>query len=133
MSFLMVMLLSIRLVEPDNFCDEVKCGTFYTASNVRVDSCVCNETTNIHEFVYPSGSKFVEVNYNVSYPITHDFYQNHTLVGRCPKGLLCSQTIHLDPVYPLVSTITEHLDKFDFNDTSVNMTNNEYDLFFYPG
>jgi hypothetical protein len=127
MSFLMIMLLAINMVEPDSLCDKFKCGSFYTTSNVRVDSCLCNNNTKA--FVYPAGQKFVDVNYNMtSYPITHDFYQNHTLVGSCPKGLFCSQTIPLNPIYSTVSSITAHLDDY------FNMTDeDEYELFFYPG
>jgi hypothetical protein len=136
MNWIIVSLLSIVMVQPEKLCvNNELCNSLYTPSTVHIDSCVCNEST--HTFVFSPGYKFAEVNYSLSYPISHDFYQNHTLVGSCPKGLYCTLTIPLEPSLRLVSKINEYY--YDDDDTNVTELHqiygqgqephDEYDMF----
>ena len=135
MNWLIVSLLSIVMVQPEKMCfNNELCNSLYTPSTVHIESCMCNEST--HTYVFSPGFKTAVVNYNLSYPIQHDFYQGHTLVGTCPKGLYCSLIIPLKPSLHLVSTIREYL---PYNETDVDTetyaepnaepTRDDYDLF----
>ena len=92
---------------PPNMCNEFNCRYLYSASNVRIDSCKCNDSS--HSFAYPPGYNYAKVNYNLSYPVAQDFYQNHKLIGQCPPGLWCNVLIPLEPSLRLITTITEFI------------------------
>jgi hypothetical protein len=62
----------------------------------------------MHTFAYPPGYKYAEVNYSLSYPVAQDFYQNNTLIGSCPLGLLCREWIPLEPSLRLITTVKEY-------------------------
>ena len=128
MSSLFVTLLTITFVNPSPLCmcKDADCNLLYTPTTVRVDSCNCSES--VHSFVYPKGFNNVYVNYSVTSPISHDFYQDHTLVGSCPTGLLCTQRINLNPTKDLTTVIREKVD--DKQQETVLYSNDNYELLF---
>lgn len=99
---------SASLTRMQTPCFIMNCNTLYTPVTVSIDSCGCNATT--HTYVYPPGYNHMEIEYNLSYPIQHDFFQNQALIGSCPTGLLCRQRFRLNPIYKLTSIITNFLD-----------------------
>jgi len=126
MSNLVVMLLSITFVDPAvvGMCKDADCNLLYTSTTVR--ACACNET--VHSFVYPGGYNEVYVNYSMTSPIRHDFYQEHKLVGSCPTGLLCMKHINLDPTKELTTIIREYPKQDEVK--TVLYSNDNYDLNF---
>jgi len=127
-SNLIVALLSISFVDPAvvSMCKDVDCNLLYTPTTVRVSRCNCSET--VHSFSYPKGYDNVYVNYSVSNPIRHDFYQEHTLIGSCPTGLLCTQRINLNPTKELTTIIREYEGEQD--QEPVLYSNDNYELTF---
>ena len=124
MSFL-VTLLSISFFKPlPPSCNNELCNALYTPTTVRVNSCDCNEL--VQNFVYPSGYKDVRVNYNMSYPISHDFYQNNTLIGSCPEDVLCNQRFMLNPRYEVTAVITERDNSSDNDENMYELIFNKY-------
>jgi hypothetical protein len=64
----------------------------------------------------------------MTYPITQYFYQEHTLVGTCPTGLFCSQSLPLDPTKELTTMIREVL---VLDQKPVLYSTDNYELTFY--
>ena len=126
-SNLIVALLSISFVDPAvvNICKDVDCNLLYIPTTVRVSRCNCSEA--VHSFSYPKGYDNVFVNYSVSNTIRHDFYQEHTLVGSCPIGLLCMQRINLNPNKELTTIIREYDEQ---DQEPVLYSNDNYELTF---
>jgi hypothetical protein len=106
-SGLIVTLLSITFVDPNpwSMCKDSDCNLLYTPSQSRLTSCECNKT--VHTFMYPKGYNNVYVNYSMTYPISHEFYQDNMLVGSCPTGLWCLDNFTLDPKRALTTVIRE--------------------------
>jgi hypothetical protein len=127
LSKLIVTLLSISFVDPKSMsmCKDADCNLLYTPTTVRVSRCNCSET--MHSFSYPKGYDSVYVNYSVTNPIKHDFYQEHTLIGSCPTGLLCTQRINLDPTKELTTIIREYEGQ---DQEPVLYSNDDYELNF---
>ena len=126
-SSLFVTFLSISFVHPAalNMCKDTDCNLIYTPSTVQVSRCNCSET--VHSFSYPKGYDSVYVNYSVTSPISHDFYQEHTLVGSCPTDLFCTQYIKLDPKKELTTIIREYEGE---DQETVLYSNDNYELNF---
>jgi hypothetical protein len=141
LSFL-IPLLTISFVKPVPIflCNDDACNSLYMPSTVRLDSCECNQTSNT--YVYPRGNNDIFINYNMSYPIQHDFYQNDTLIGSCPLGLLCNKMFKLNPRDQLTTVITEYPRELntataDANananaDADDNTDDDTYYIIFYP-
>ena len=130
---LFVTLLSITFADPNpsSMCKDADCNLLYTPSTVRVTDCDCNET--VHSFSYPKGYDSIYVNYNMTHPITHDFYQDNMLVGSCPKGLMCSDNFRLNPKQELMTVIREDQDQDqdqDQEEKTVLYSNDNYELIF---
>jgi hypothetical protein len=106
-------------------CNNEFCNERYMPTTVQLASCECNEST--HTYVYPSGYKEIYVNYNMSYPISHEFYQNSTLIGSCPEGPTCDQHVMLDPNYEFTSIITDMCDDDEYHDDDGYHDDYEYD------
>jgi hypothetical protein len=117
-------LLEASFSLPSPKCDVLYCGSLYTPTTVHIDSCYCNETT--HTYFCPSGYKELHMSYNMtSFPISQNIYQQHTLVGSCPKGLLCNKRISVNPNYSLMITIFEYPNEDVFTiDGTINGTIN---------
>jgi hypothetical protein len=126
---LFVTLLSITFADPNqsSMCKDADCNLLYTPSTVRVTDCDCNET--VHSFSYPKGYDSIYVNYSMTHPITHDFYQNDCLIGSCPKGLMCSDNFRLNPKKKLMTVIREDQDQ-DQEEKTVLYSNDNYELIF---
>jgi len=134
LSSLLVTILTIGFIRlpvsvPD-MCKDVACNMLYTPTTERVyvSDCACNEST--HTFVYPAGYSHVDVNYSMTYPISHDFFQNDTLVGSCTPGLLCSQRVYLNPKQELTTVITEDNRDEEEEEKTVLYSCDNYDLLF---
>ena len=128
---LFVTLLSITFADPNpsSMCKDADCNLLYTPSTVRVTDCECNET--VHSFFYPKGYDSIYVNYSMSNPIIHDFYQNDCLIGSCPLGLLCSVNLTLNPKQELMTVIREDQDQDqDQEEKTVLYSNDNYELIF---
>mgnify|MGYP005992022249 CR=1 FL=1 len=106
-------------------CKDTDCNLIYTPRTVQVSRCNCSET--VHSFSYPKGYDSVYVNYSVTSPISHDFYQEHTLVGSCHTGLFCTQCIKLDPKKELTTIIREYEGE---DQETVLYSNDNYELNF---
>jgi len=129
---LFVTLLSITFEEPNlsSMCKDADCNLLYTPSTIRVASCDCNKT--MHSFMYPKGYDSVYVNYSMTHPITHEFYQDHMLVGSCSKGLICSDNFSLNPKKELTTVIREVQVQVQDQDQekTVLYSNDNYELIF---
>ena len=112
-------------------CDIFYCGSLYTPSTTRVESCICNNHSNT--YVYPAGYNELYMSYNkTSNPISQEVYQNNILVGSCPVGLLCNKRIHLEPNYNFMIVILKRA-LCDDDDDDYNKTDDDtYDLLIYP-
>ena len=126
---LFVTLLSITFVDPNtsSMCKDADCNLLYTPSTIRVTECDCNET--VHSFSYPKGYDRVYVNYNMTHPIRHDFYQDHMLVGSCPTGLMCSDNFSLNPKQNLITVIREEQVQ-EQDENTVLYSKDNYELIF---
>ncbi len=125
---LLVSLLSITFVKPVPLspfgCDNSACNLVYTPPITMSRLAYCECSKNMHTFVYNAGPKALHLNYNLTYPVTHDFYQNNTLIGSCSEGSLCNQYFHLNPSKELRIVINETF--------SNEYRDNSYNLFLYP-
>jgi hypothetical protein len=128
MTSLFVAIISISFAHPAalSLCKDTDCNLLYMPTTVRVTSCNCSET--VHSFSYSNGYDNLYVNYSVTSPISHDFYQERTLVGSCPKGLLCTHYMNLDPTKELTTIIREQVD--DKKSKPVLYSTDSYELFF---
>jgi len=131
---LVITMLSISFQRPaplPEMCADVDCNLLYTATTVRMTACECNENT--HTFVYPAGNLHVDVNYNMTYPIAHDFYQNQTLIDSCPAGLFCAQRVYLNPTQELTTVIKDiDTDRDTTTEKTVLFSDANYELLFTP-
>jgi len=126
---LFVTLISISFVNPAsiNACKDTDCNILYMPTTARITSCNC--TQHVQSFSYPNGYNTVYVNYSVTYPIMHEFYQDHQVIGSCPTGLLCTQRVNFDPTKEL-TTIIWHDHDLNQEEKPVLYSNDNYELFF---
>ena len=130
-------LLAISFVKPVpptalTTCNNELCNALYMPTTVQLASCDCNET--MYTYVYPPGYKEIYINYNMSYPISLDFYQNSTLIGSCPEDTFCDQHVILDPNCEFTSIIIDGDDATDDATDDADATDdnkNRYDILVY--